>query len=148
LRAINKGGGAGLDTPLASIMSKPLHAIPEDAFVYRAIGRLERMGFRHLGVHNARGEIVGALTTRNLLRHRAAAATMLGDEVDSAASVAALGIAWSRLPTMARRLVAEDVYLRTVSAVISSEIRSITRRAAEIAEAKLGEEGRGPPPCP
>src|SRR5690606_11160876 len=50
LRAINKDGETGLDTPLAAIMSKPLHTIPEDAFVYRAIGRLERMGFRLLGV--------------------------------------------------------------------------------------------------
>lgn len=147
LRAINDGGGAGLDTPLAAIMSKPLQTIPEDAFVYRAIGRLERMGFRHLGAHDSGGEIIGALTTRNLLRHRAAAATMLGDEVDSATSVAALGVAWAKLPAMARSLVAEDVDPRTVSAVISSEIRAITRRAAEIAEAKLRDEGRGPPPC-
>jgi len=147
LRIINEHGEAGLDTPLAAIMSKPLQTVPEDAFVYRAIGRLQRMGFRHLGVHNAHGEVVGALGTRDLLRHRAATATMLGDEVDSATTIAALGAAWAKLPLMARSLVAEDVDPRTVSAVISSEIRAITRRAAELAEAKLAAAGRGSAPC-
>ena len=37
------------------------------------------------------GDIVGAVTTRNLLRHRATTAIMLGDEIDSAADAAALG---------------------------------------------------------
>ncbi|MCL4767514.1 MAG: CBS domain-containing protein [Hyphomicrobiaceae bacterium] len=147
LRAIDELGEAAFAIPLEEIMRKPLQSVPEDAFVYRAIGRLDRMGFRHLGVHDARGEIVGALTTRNLLRHRAAAAIMLGDEVDSATSTAALGAAWAKLALMARSLVAEDVDPRTVSAVISSEIRDLTRRAAELAEAKLAAQGRGPPPC-
>ena len=148
LRTIDGHGEAGLDMHLAAIMSKPLQTIPEDAFVYRAIGRLDRMGFRHLGVRDARGEIVGALTTRNLLRHRAATATMLGDEVDSASSIAALGAAWAKLPLMARGLVTEDIDPRAISAIISSEIRAITRRAAELAEAKLAAAGRGVPPCP
>lgn len=148
LRAIDQFGAAGLAKPLAEIMSRPLQSVPEDAFVYRAIGRLERSGFRHLGVHNGRGEIVGALTTRNLLRHRTSAAMVLGDEVASATSAGDLGAAWAKLPVMARSLLAEEVDPRTISAVISSEIRDITRRAAEIAEAKLRDQGRGPPPCP
>lgn len=147
LRAIDEGGEAGLATPLAAIMSKPLHSVPEDAFVYRAIGRLDRLGFRHLGVHDAHGKIVGALTTRNLLRHRASAAMMLGDEVASATSAADLGAAWAKLPLMAHSLLAEEVDPRMISAVISSEIRDITCRAAQIAEEKLAHEGRGPPPC-
>jgi DNA polymerase-3 subunit epsilon/CBS domain-containing protein len=147
LRAINKDGDAGLDAPLEAIMTKPLQTVPEDAFVYRALGRLERMGFRHLGVHDAHGEIIGALTRRNLLRHRSTSVIMLGDEVDSATSVAALGAAWAKLPAVARSLVADDVDPRTISAVISSEIRAITRRAAELAEEKLAAEGKGRAPC-
>lgn len=147
LRTVDAFGEAGLTKSLAEIMSKPLQTVPEDAFVYRAIGRLDRIGFRHLGVEDTRGKIVGALTTRNLLRHRATQAIMLGDEVESATTVAGLGAAWAKLPLMARSLIAEDVDPRTISAVISSEIREITRRAAELAEAKLAADGRGPPPC-
>lgn len=147
LRAINEFGEAGLKLPLSAVMSKPLQSISEDAFVYKAIGRTNRLGFRHLGVHNAAGDIVGALTTRDLLRHDATAAIALGDEVDCAESATALGEAWAKLPAMAHSLLAEGVDARTISAIVSSEIRDITKRAAEFAEAKLLELGHGPPPC-
>src|SRR5690606_37153035 len=146
--AIDAHGEAAFATPLAAIMSQPLQSVQEDAFVYRAIGRLDRIGYRHLGVQDAHGNIVGALTTRNLLRHRATDAIVLGDEVASAASSAELGATWAKLPLVAGSLLAEDVDPRTISAVISSEIRAITSRAAELAEAKLIAEGRGAAPCP
>ncbi len=56
---------------VAAIMSTPLEAIGEDAFVYQAIARVTRKDFRYLAVANAAGEIVGALTTGDLLRQRA-----------------------------------------------------------------------------
>ncbi len=145
LRAVDQGE-AGLAARLDAIMKAPLQCVGEDEFLYRAIGRIERLGFRHLGVANANGEIVGAVTTRNLLRHRAATATMLGDEIDSAGTPAALASAWARLPLMARNLVEEEVDPRTIAAVVSSEICAMTRRAAELAEARLESEGSGPPP--
>jgi DNA polymerase-3 subunit epsilon/CBS domain-containing protein len=146
LRAVNDGGEAGLAIPIGSIMKAPLQTVPEDAFLYRAIGRIQRMGFRHLGVRDARGEIVGAVTSRNLLRHRAATAIVLGDEIDSAGTSAALAAAWARLPLMARNLMEEEVDPRTISAVVSSEICAMTRRAAELAEARMQQDGLGPPP--
>ena len=121
LRATD-AGEAGLAAPLEAIMKAPLQTRGEDAFLYRAIGRIERLGFRHLGVTDANGEIVGAVTTRNLLRHRAATAIMLGDEIDSAGTPAALASAWARLPLMARNLIEEEVDPRTIAAVVSSEI--------------------------
>ncbi len=148
LRALDAHGSGGFEKSLEDIMSSPLQTVPEAAFVYRAVGRLNRLGFRHLGVSDARGEIVGAVTTRNLLRHRAAAAIMLGDEIDSAPSTAVLAAAWAKLPVMARSLVDDEVDPRTICAVVSEEIRELTRRAAELAEAKLAADGRGPPPVP
>jgi DNA polymerase-3 subunit epsilon/CBS domain-containing protein len=109
---------------------------------------MDRLGFRHLPVRNAQGEIVGMVTPRNLLRQRASSAIVLGDEIDSAADTIALGRAWARLPIMARSLLEEAVDARTIAAVISSEMCALTRRAAEIAEARLGEAGWGPPPVP
>jgi DNA polymerase-3 subunit epsilon/CBS domain-containing protein len=148
LRAIDEGGEAALSTPIAAIMKAPLQTVAEDAFLYRAIGRIERLGFRHLGVRNAAGEIVGAVTTRNLLRHRATTAIALGDEIDSAMSTAALAAAWAKLPLMARSLMDEAVDPRTIAAVVSSEICAMTRRAAQLGEERLREEGLGAPPVP
>jgi DNA polymerase-3 subunit epsilon/CBS domain-containing protein len=118
-----------------------------DDFVYRAIGRIERLGIRHLAVRDAQGTIVGALTTRNLLRHRATTAIALGDEIDAASDAAALARAWSKLVAMASSLVEEGVDARLVAQVVSAEVCAMTRRAAELAEAELRASPRGPPPC-
>ncbi len=137
-----------LGGPLSVIMKAPLQTVEKDAFIYRAIGRMERLGFRHLGVRDDRGEIVGAVTPRNLLRHRAMAAIILGDAIDAAVSPAALCKAWASLPMMASSLMAEEVDARLISEVISSEICIMTRRAAELAEERMRSEGQGPPPVP
>ncbi len=148
LRVIHGKGAAGFDVPVASIMSAPLQTVSSKAFVYRAIGRMDRLGLRHLGVRDPGGAIVGAITTRNLLRHRAATAIMLGDEIDHAPDVSKLGAAWSRLPAMAKTLVEDSIDPRTVAAIISSEIQVLTRRAAQLGEARMAEAGRGSPPVP
>ncbi|MCB1547060.1 MAG: CBS domain-containing protein [Hyphomicrobiaceae bacterium] len=146
LRAIDAKGAAGLATPVGEIMITPLQSVSADAFVYRAIGRMTRMGFRHLAVRDVNNEIIGAVTTRNLLRHRGTTAIVLGDQIDSAEDVATLGSAWAKVPLMARSLLDEDVDPRTVAGVISSEICALTRRAAKLAEAQMAKAGKGPPP--
>lgn len=148
LRTVDEGGEASLATPIGRIASAPLQTVAENDFLYRAIGRIQRMGFRHLGVTDARGEIVGAVTSRNLLRHRASAAIVLGDEIDSAATSPGLAAAWARLPLMAKSLMDEEVDPRTISAVVSSEICAMTRRAAELAEQRMQRDGADGPPVP
>jgi DNA polymerase-3 subunit epsilon/CBS domain-containing protein len=49
---------------------------------------------------------------------------------------------------MARTLLSDGLDPRTLAAVISAEICAITRRAAELGERRLLDEGRGPPPVP
>jgi DNA polymerase-3 subunit epsilon/CBS domain-containing protein len=137
-----------LALPIGPIACAPLVTVSEDDFVYRAIGRIERHRIRHLGVVDASGRLVGAVTTRNLLRHRATTAIVLGDEIDTAASSAALAAAWAKLVPMGRSLTAEDVDPRQTAAVISTEVCAITARAAALAEARMATEGLGPPPVP
>ncbi len=54
-------------------MSQPLATVPGDALAYIAIGRMNRLGIRHLGVTDEAGRVVGALSARDLLRLRAKA---------------------------------------------------------------------------
>ena len=95
-------------------------------------------------MRNAGGDFVFAVTSRNLLGHRASTAIVLGDEIDSAPTAAALAAAWARLPTMARSLMEEAVDPRTIAAVVSSEICIMTRRAATRG-AHMQREGVGRP---
>jgi DNA polymerase-3 subunit epsilon/CBS domain-containing protein len=147
LRAIAQNGPQALQTPVERFASRPLAGVPSGAYAYRAIGRMARLNIRHLAVvDEATGRIAGALSQRDLLRLRAGAAVVLGDDVDQAADAAAMGRAWAKLPAMAAALVEEGVPARDVAGIVARELGALTRRAAILAEARMAEEGRGPPP--
>jgi len=148
LRAIARGGAATLERKVGEFASRPLAAVPAEAFVYRAIGRMSRLKVRHLGVVDEAGHVVGALSARDLLRLRAGDAVALGDEIDEAPDVHALGAAWAKLSAVARGLVAEGVDARDIAAVISRELGALTRRAAHLGETRMREAGEGDPPVP
>jgi DNA polymerase-3 subunit epsilon/CBS domain-containing protein len=98
-------------------------------------------------VRDEQERLVGVISARDLLRLRAGAAFRLDDAIGVASSAEEMAQAWATLPTVARLLVDEDLDSRLVAGVISEEIRIMTRRAAELAEAAMREAGRGGPPC-
>jgi len=148
LRTIAKDGANSLSKPVSQLMSQPLAVIPQDAYIYRAMGRMDRLGIRHLAVAEEHGELVGALSARDLLRLRAGEAISLGDEIESAETANALAVAWAKLPGVARSLLDEEVESRDIAGVISREIGALTRQAAVIAERRMIDAGRGGPPVP
>ena len=134
LRALNAHGAAALTLPVEQAMSQPLSVVPARALAYLAIGRMNRLRIRHLGVTDDLGNVVGALSARDLLRLRAEAAVELGDEIDQAEDVHGLARAWAKLAHVSADLVQEGLPAREVAAVISQELGELTRRAAVLAE--------------
>jgi DNA polymerase-3 subunit epsilon/CBS domain-containing protein len=129
------------------LATRPLVAVPSEAYVYRAIGRMRRFNLRHLAVASEEGRVVGMLSARDLLRLRSDAAIALGDDIDDAADVPALAQAWAKVPAMAATLLDEGVGARDVAGIIARELGAATRKAALLAEASLVAEGRGAAPC-
>ncbi len=148
MRAIEAHGGGALDQATGDFGKRPLVTIDHDEFAYRALVRMAKGGFRHLGVIDGSGDLVGALSARDLLRQRADDAISLGDEIESATTPAELGRVWSQLTSVTRALVDEDVDARDIAAIISRELQALTRRACEIAETELAAQGRAAPPVP
>jgi DNA polymerase-3 subunit epsilon/CBS domain-containing protein len=146
LQAIDSDPGAALDKTAGELAQRPLESVSEREFVYRAVGLMNRKGFRHLGVVDGSGALVGALSARRLLRQRAEQAMWLGDALDTAASPSELGAVWSELTPVARGLLADDVDPRDIAEVISHELCALTARACELAEQELVESGQGPAP--
>lgn len=146
LRAVGSGGDSGLARAVSTVAKSPVHGVEEDDFVYRAIGRMARLGIRHLAVRDATGAVTGALTPRNLLRDRAMDAIVIGDAIAAAASSAELAAAWGKTAGMAASLRREGIEARAVAQTLSSEIQAITRRAAELASEEMREAGEGPSP--
>jgi DNA polymerase-3 subunit epsilon/CBS domain-containing protein len=147
LRHINQRGDQALESPAAHIAQYPLHSLSADAFVYRAIARMRRKRFRHLGVHDSNGRIVGALSARDLLRQRADDAISLDDDIDAAEDAETMAEVWGQIAMVASGLMSEDVDARDIAAVISSELCALTRQACKLAEAEMLEQGLGPAPC-
>jgi len=148
LRTINSRPDDALKLPVVEIAHYPLESIAHDAFVYRAIGRMQRKRFRHLGVHDENGEIIGVISARDLLRQRGDDAISLGDAIDEATSAEGLKSIWSNLAMVAQGLVNEEVDCRDIAAVVSRELCALTRRACQIAEQEMLEQGCGSPPVP
>ncbi len=148
LRAIDADGAAALKRPVSTYATRPLIAIEGEEFVYRAISRMAAKGYRHLAVTGDAGDLAGALSARDLLKQRASDALSLGESIEQAQSSSELGLIWSELTTVARGLVHEDVVPHDIAAVISRELRGLTKRACQLAEKELAEAGKGAPPAP
>jgi CBS domain-containing protein len=147
MRALAADGPGALQRPVSSVMSRPVSTVAADDFVYRAIGRMSRLNVRHLGVTDEGGRLIGALTSRDLLKLRSGGAVALGDEIDAAADEAALAQAFAQLPSLATGLLDEDVPIGDIAEVIAREIGALTQRAAAIAQSRMITDGLGPPPC-
>ena len=133
---------------VSSVMSAPVQSMRGEEMLYRALGRMDRLGVRHLCVVDPSGAPVGMVSQRDLLHHRASAAAELGDAVACANDGAALAAAHSRLTDVAAALVSEGLGGDDAARVVSNEIRALTRRAAELAAAELERDGSGPAPAP
>jgi len=144
LRKMREVGEAAFSLPVRDVAVYPLASLSADAFVYRAIARMKRMHVRHIGVHDHTGRIVGALSARDLLRQRANDAILLGDDIDAAESVGQMSAVWGKIVLVAKSLVAEEVDVRDVAAVISRELCALTRQACILAERDMAT----PAPCP
>jgi DNA polymerase-3 subunit epsilon/CBS domain-containing protein len=148
LRMLAQHGADALVQTVDGAMSKPLAAIDADAFAYVAIGRMNRLSVRHLGVVDDAGTVIGALSARDLLRLRAQGGLLLGDDIGQAQSAADLAHAWARVQPVTAGLLAEGLSGRDIAAIISRQLGAMTRRAAVLAERQMKADGHGEPPQP
>jgi len=147
LEAVARDGALGLGLPVARAMSTPVATVPENALLYIAIGRMERLRIRHLAVVDPSGKVVGVLSSRALLRLRANKALALGDAIAVAADAEALGAVQRALPALAGALLEDEVSAPKIAGVIAAVLRDTTQRAAELAEAAMAKDGWGAPPA-
>lgn len=148
LRALAREGGACADRRIESIMTETLVSLPEDAFLYRGLARMQRLGIHHLAVTDPANRIVGSVSANAFLGERASQVLLLGDEVSEARNATDLARARAQLPTVARELLANGVDVIEIARVLSFELRELIARAAILAERIMQNEGAGRPPVP
>lgn len=146
-RALAEVGPAAATTPVADFATRCVVSMPEDTHLFRAIGRMSRRGFRHLAVAGEDGTIVGMVSLKGILRDRSLATLALGDQIETATNETELAAAQAHLPRTAAGLLADRLDAREVAEIISLEGMAMTQRAAELAEHRMVENGRGPAPA-
>ncbi|MCC7271830.1 MAG: CBS domain-containing protein, partial [Alphaproteobacteria bacterium] len=148
LRATARDGAAALAAPVGRVMSSPLVTVRADALVAVAIGRMDRLGIRHLVVVDEAGAPVGMLSARTLLKLRARETLSLGDGVATAGDAATIRQVRLGLPALARSLRGDGVPATAVAGALSAVLREATARAGVLALAGMADDGWGGPPAP
>jgi signal-transduction protein with cAMP-binding, CBS, and nucleotidyltransferase domain len=149
LRALAEDGPGAATDRIEAFITSPVHDVREDAFVYKALGRMMARKVRHLVVvEPVSRRATGIVTGRALLKLRVGDTLQLGDRLDAAQNAADMAAARAELPGLVRRMLAEGVGAMNAASVISQVYCDMTRRATELAVAAMAEEGRGGPPAP
>ncbi len=148
LAVFARRGPEAAGVPVSEVMSQPVISLPEETFLYRALGMMARRGLRYLAVTGADGTVTGVFTLRALLRERALSTLALGDRIATAGNAPELAGARAELPGLAAALLADHLEARQVAAIISAEERALTARAGELAEQAMIQAGHGPAPAP
>lgn len=131
---------------VSEIMSSPVESMRSDEMLYRALGRMDRTGVRHLCVINETGAAVGMVSQRDLLQHRARGQDMLSDALEAANDAPSLAAAFAQVTPVASRLMQEDLDGVDIARVVSTELQALTGRAARLCIDAMQADGKGPPP--
>jgi signal-transduction protein with cAMP-binding, CBS, and nucleotidyltransferase domain len=147
LKALARLRATALELRVGEVMSAPLRTVPGDSYLYVGIARMTRLGLRHLVVVDENQRPVGMITNRALLKVRASQALVIGDDVGEAETPADMERARKALPALATNLLAEGVSARNIAGIISTVLRDITTRAAEMVETAMRHDGWGEAPA-
>jgi CBS domain-containing protein len=147
INALAKFKGEALHQLVGQVMNSPVITVRDDAFIHLAIARLSRFGIRHLVAVDERGRAVGMVTGRSLLTLRSREASILGDGIASASTALDLYKIKLALPMLAEHLLAEDVQVHDIAAVISQTMRDMTARSAELSLTSMQTDGWGEAPA-
>lgn len=136
------------DTPVDLAMSRPVTTVAEDDYLYRAVGRMRRLGFRHLPVVDRAGRPVGMLDLDTALA--AASARLMGqiDRLTQSNSPEGLAETKRAQAELAAELLADNIPVPEIQALIGEINLDLHRRVLDAALADFASAGWGPPPVP
>jgi len=148
MRCLTERRAEALEARLAEVMLSPVNTVSPDAYLYVAIARMTRLALRHLVVVDESQRPVGVITGRALIKVRASQALVIGDDVAEAETPADMARARDALPQLAANLLKEGISARNIAGIISTVLRDMTSRAAQMAETAMTNDGWGPAPAP
>lgn len=132
-----------LSRPVYEMMSAPVMALPADAPVFHALLFMNEKGVRHLALKNSDGEIIGMVSSEELLKVHRHSSSFLLREIEMAETVDALIHSHGKLPRLVKAFVDSGAKARQVTQIITAIFDGITHKLIEFAIEEMG-----PPPVP
>lgn len=131
---------AGLDTarPLYQVMSSPVVGIDENAPIYEAFLLMREKNTRHLAVRDSRGEIVGIVRNKELVRLDRYSPVVLASEIKRARTLEDLEDTLSRLQVLVGSLIDSGALPRNVCRVVTAVSDAVTEKLIGLALEELG----------
>ena len=144
---VRRIAGRGLDAaPVVDLMSRPVETIPDHQPLYEAVGRMRRLGLRHMPVVDAAGLLTGMLYLHDAL---AAAQPQVVETIDRLThedSLDGLREIKAAQVRLAKQLFEDHVPAPEIQQLISSINNDIHRRVIRLNLDALEANGWGPPP--
>lgn len=135
--------GTPTDRPVREVMTLDPVTISSQALALEVMLEMTGRNIHHLPVVDAEGQVVGLVTTTDLVRLERSNPVYLVTDLAKARDVdAVVGLA-DRIPRIVEQLVTEDATAEDVGRVATALTDAVTVRVLELAEAELG-----PAPAP
>jgi CBS domain-containing protein len=147
--------GYDINRPASEVMSAPLHTIYEKAMVFEAFMKMMHENVQHLAVDNGERQIVGVLSSRELLSAQSESPLIILTEIASAETSASLKEQHEKLPVVVKGLISRGVAARNINRMITTVSDAILNKILETTLAEMahppvpfafiimGSEGRG-----
>ena len=135
--------GVSLDRPISEVMTAEPATLPMQRPAGEAMALMASGGFRHLPVLDRSGKLSGILSATDILAAIGSNAIDAGMMIAKARDAEELVAATQRIPESFAAMVANGVDASHIMRFTSALGEAAHRRAAELAEAEMGE-----PPCP
>jgi PAS domain S-box-containing protein len=128
-----------LESPIFEVMSSPLLIISSEALVFEAFLMMNENSTRHLAVKNQDNNIVGIISSEELVTVQRHSTTYLRREIEKAESVDDLVATRDKQHRLVKVLVDSGARSKIISQIITSLFDAITERLIQFAIAELGE---------
>ncbi len=135
-------------TAVSRAMSSPVSVIREHEFLYRAIGKMRRLGLKHLPVLDAAGAPVGMIELASALSIAAAQTIDQIDRLTHENSLEGMRQTKAAQALLARELLQDAIPAPEILALISEINADLHRRVVELVLKQGKEKGLGEPPVP
>jgi len=129
--------GLSYETPVAAIMTAPVHSIPVHAVCFDALLQMMNLQVHHLAVERQK-EIVGVITAHDIMVHQGTSPLYLFREIVTQRKIEDLYELSHKVPMVVRTLIEEGAKANNITRMISVLNDHIVERVLALLHEELG----------